>query len=155
MNRSRFGFRVAIRQPDGSFRRFRVYTLDMAGVICDGSGSLPPGKLTAYYIDTWPSGVVIDGENAVLEQCTGQSDQSGRLIFENDVVEVYDLLTDCWNRSIVRWTDECGGGWICAYAEPEQVVHGCSLASPSGTCLDGALCRLVSHEEGVRNENQG
>lgn len=93
-------------------------------------------------------------EQAIVEQCTGQSDQSGRLIFENDVVEVYDLLTDCWNRCIVRWTDECGG-WICAYAEPEQVVHGCSLASPSGTCLDGALCRLVSHEEGVRNENQG
>lgn len=82
MNTDRFKLRVAIRQEDGSYKLFPVTC------IC----YQPNGDITVDYKDpALPYGgdVKIDGENAILEQCTGLTDKNGKLIFEGDVVRYY------------------------------------------------------------------
>lgn len=93
----------------------------------------------------------------IVEQCTGQNAMSGGgLIFEGDLVDVYNPLTDAWNRCVVKWENDASG-YVCLYVNPDTVEKGCFLASASGTYFDGGYCRIVGniHEGAIGVDKAG
>ena len=97
MNRDKFKYRVAIRQEHGSYKMFAVTC------IC----YQPNGDITVDYNNpALPYGgdAKIDGENAILEQCTGLADKTGKLIFEGDVILFAGVKMSVeWDVNSCRW----------------------------------------------------
>ena len=82
MNNSQREYRVAIRQDDGSYKRCEVGTIMYRSdkIIVEYS----------YVVDAnhgKVGSVVVDGKNAILEQCTGILDNTGVRIYENDILK--------------------------------------------------------------------
>ena len=81
MNRPHFKYRVAIRQEDGSYKRFEVSTIAFRAdkIIVEYSyvADANHGKVGS---------VVVDGRTAILEQCTGILDNTGADIYEHDIL---------------------------------------------------------------------
>lgn len=114
MNNDRFKFRVVIKQPDGSYKRYPVLEMvfgePVSVIYNDGSKEFPYGR-----------DIDIDGDNAILEQCAGKPDKHGQLIHEGDMVRVYDLSGDVFKEGVVRWRGTAFGivnenaqkGWAC------------------------------------------
>lgn len=76
LNRSAFKYRVAIRQEDGSYKRFEVSTI-----------AFRAAKVIVEYSYHGKFGSVdVDGNNAILEQCTGIRDNTGVAIYEHDIL---------------------------------------------------------------------
>lgn len=85
-------------------------------------------------------------------QCTGQNAMSGGCpVFEGDLVDVYNPMTDAWNRCVVKWEKDASG-YVCLYVNPDTVEKGCFLASASGTYFDGGYCRIVGNIHDQKQE---
>lgn len=99
------------------------------------------GCLDVHPLDLSPEEVIPE----TVGQCTGQKAMAGGgLVFEGDLVDVYNPMTDAWNRCVVKWEDDASG-YVCLYVNPDIVERGCWLASESGTYFDGGYCRIVGN----------
>jgi len=133
MNNDRFKFRVAIKQQDGSFNR-----LDVRGIKFRASGFTVDVRenrcMTIYEVD---------GENVILEQCTGLKDQSGKLIFEGDVVDYYCPMADDHYQGVVTFDDNettASGYYIKGNREGKYDSY-----------LDGSHCRIIGNVHQVED----
>ena len=79
----------------------------------------------------------------IIEQCTGQKDQSGKLVYEGDIVEQYSPMEDCRRRCVVVWEDGPGGGYVCKYLDGKG--NPCAHGNSEGTYFDGAWCVVVGN----------
>lgn len=78
----RFKFRVAIKQADGTFNRFEVYSFTADGTVeyLKESSFNPLGDVVM--IET----TIINNKTAFLEQCTGWQDTNKNWIFDGDLL---------------------------------------------------------------------
>ena len=90
-------------------------------------------------------------ENYRKERCTGQTDMEGRLIYENDIVNVYRPMMDAYEKAVVIWAD-AESCWVCKWLKPAEVKKDCWHSPDSGTYFLGSHCRVVGniHEMEVR-----
>lgn len=86
-------------------------------------------------INVSPSG---DNEELyVTEQCTGEKDQSGKLIFEGDVVDYYDPMADDHYQGVVTFDDDettASGYYIKGNRKGRWDSY-----------LDGSRCRIIGN----------
>lgn len=107
----------------------------------------------AGYLDVHP--LDFSTEEVIPEtvgQCTGQKAMSGGgLVFEGDLVDVYNPMADAWDRCVVKWEDDASG-YVCLYVDQSTVeLDGCQL-SASGTYFDGGYCRIVGN---IHDQKEG
>lgn len=89
------------------------------------------------------------------ERCTGLTDHHNKLIYENDVVNMYIPYEDNHRKCVVRYViDEGTAQWLAVYLEGKR-PH-CSM----GICyditseyLDGSYCTVIGniHDDQFRN----
>ena len=94
----------------------------------------------------------LDDGLGVFEQCTGQRDQFGKLVYEGDIVDQYSPMEDCRRRCKVVWYDGAGGGYVCNYLDRRG--NPCASGNPYGTYFDGSMCVVVGniHEQEKNND---
>jgi uncharacterized phage protein (TIGR01671 family) len=86
-------------------------------------------------------------EDFTIEQCTGLTDRHNKLIYENDVVNMYIPYEDKHRKCVVRYCiDEGTAQWLAVYLEGKR-PH-CSM----GICydiaskyLDGSYCTVIGN----------
>lgn len=97
--------------------------------------------------------VSLSGDNEelyVTEQCTGEKDQFGKIVFEGDIVDQYSPMEDCRRRCVVEWVSEAGGGYVCRYLD--GIGNPCAHGNSEGTYFDGAYCVVVGNiHDGTSN----
>jgi uncharacterized phage protein (TIGR01671 family) len=86
----------------------------------------------------------VQGENFMVERCTGQTDMEGRLIYENDIVNVYRPMMDAYEKAVVIWADD-ESCWVCKWLKPAEVKKDCWHSPDSGTYFQGSHCRVVGN----------
>jgi uncharacterized phage protein (TIGR01671 family) len=89
-------------------------------------------------------GSLLDDDNFIIEQCTGQTDMEDRLIYENDIVNVYRPMLDAYEKAVVIWAD-AESCWVCKWLKPAEVKRDCWHSADSGTYFQGSHCRVVGH----------
>lgn len=106
----RFNFRVAIKQAEGTYKRYNVISLgrDARGLYARCS---IPHKENEFYLHD----IVIDGENAILEQTTGLKDKNGKLIFDGDVLRFASMIDVCVSFR--------NGGFVYSVWEDEKLCY--------------------------------
>lgn len=117
LNRSSFMYRVAIRQEDGSYKRFEVSTIAFRSdkIIVEYSYAVDAnhGKVGS---------VVVDGRTAILEQYTGILDNTGARIYEHDILQD----TRDGRKYKVSWTG-CTAGFDMTLLDGEERYNPKSL----------------------------
>ena len=105
---------MAIRQKDGTYKRFRVLAL-----FWKGTGLSARVSLSVSNNEFLITEIAIDGENAFLEQSTGVMDSKGKMIFEGDVVNMYIPCEDAYRKCKVEYVIDTGSTaqWVCRYLE--------------------------------------
>lgn len=90
-------------------------------------------------------------ENAVIEQCTGLTDRHNKLIYENDVVNMYIPYEDNHRKCVVQYViDEGTAQWLAVYLEGSRKHQ--SFGKPfeiTSEYLDGSYCTVIGniHDE--------
>jgi uncharacterized phage protein (TIGR01671 family) len=144
MNTDRFKFRAWYKKPDGKYEM--IYDIQAS------YDNLAGGMGSAYHFNFQD---IINDENAVIEQCTGLTDRHNKLIYENDVVNVYIPYEDNHRKCVVQYViDEGTAQWLAVYLEGKR-PH-CSM----GICyditseyLDGSYCTVIGniHDDQFRD----
>lgn len=117
INRPNFKYRVAIRQDDGSYKRFEVSTIALRAdkIIVEYS----------YVVDTNHGkigSVVVDSRTVILEQCTGILDNTGVAIYEHDILR--DTRDE--REYKVDWVG-CTAGFVMTLLDGEERYNPKSL----------------------------
>jgi hypothetical protein len=95
-------------------------------------------------------------ENFEKERCTGIADQFGKLIFQGDVVEMYNPCYDEIKTCVVEYRIEGGTAqWLCKFLHGERRKHaslGC-VFTVDAEYLDGVYCEVVGnvHQDKFRD----
>lgn len=139
MNTERFNFRVAQKQTDGTYKRYNVTSLgwNARGMYVK---TMIPANDTINIVELY-----IDGDNAILEQCTGVKDHEKNLIYENDIVDMYIPQEDAHRKCFVEYKEDEGTvQWVCCYLEGSRKhrTFGGSFEI-TAEYLDGSYCRVV------------
>lgn len=139
----RFNFRVAIRQKDGTYKRYGVISLgwDARGLYARVA---IPHKENEFYLHD----IVIDGENAILEQCTGLKDKNGKLIFEGDIVMCQVPGAYYSVKAVVEFVTPGGNiaEWRCRYLDyfhriyTSKAISGCTAQE-----LRANACEIIGN----------
>lgn len=106
----RFNFRIAIKQADGTYKRYQT---DVIGWVNDklyAKCAIPKNDKEFLIED-----IVIDGDNAILEQCTGMKDKNGNLIYEGNVLRFESQIDVC-----VTFRN---GGFVYSLTEDEKLAY--------------------------------
>ena len=92
---------MAIRQKDGTYKRYRVLAL-----FWNATALLARVSLSVSNNEFLITEIAIDGENAFLEQATGVMDSKGKMIFQGDVVNMYIPCEDAYRKCKVEYVCE-------------------------------------------------
>ena len=141
MTETKNQFRVAIRQKDGTFKRFRVHALFWKEPALIARVSLPVGENEFLVTE-----IAIDGENAFLEQATGVMDSKRKMIFQGDVVNMYIPCEDAYRKCKVEYVIDTGSTaqWVCRYLEGSRKHQFFGTPTEITTeYLDGSYCEIT------------
>ena len=135
---------MAIRQKDGTYKRFRVHAL-----FWNGTGLSARVSLSVSNNEFLITEIAIDGENAFLEQATGVMDRKGKMIFQGDVVNMYIPCEDAHRKCKVEYVIDTGSTaqWVCRYLEGSRKHQFFGTPTEITTeYLDGSYCEILKGE---------
>lgn len=110
MNNDRFKFRVAVKQG----LEWQIY--DVLNILFKKDGSIWVQTIRQTETVTFSAWFQVDGENVILEQCTGLTDKNGKLIFQGDVITTAedDQIPKEYEIYCIKWEKAYSGELFCA-----------------------------------------